>query len=99
MEMGTIGTKVSRSHREIIALLSLTYKEIARLLTTENIRIYHECEGRIEKSVTRNAVWHHEACQVMTKVIPRDGFFYLTLTRIMDSFSCSPLFVCLLTLK
>ena len=26
-------------------------------------------------------------------VIPRDGFFYLTLTRIMDSFSCSPLFL------
>ena len=25
-------------------------------------------------------------------VIPRDGFFYPTLTRIMDSFSCSPLF-------
>ena len=24
-------------------------------------------------------------------VIPRDGFFYPTLKRIMDSFSCSPL--------
>ena len=23
--------------------------------------------------------------------LPRDGFFYPTLTRIMDSFSCSPL--------
>ena len=23
-----------------------------------NIRIYHECEGRIEKSVLRIAVWH-----------------------------------------
>ena len=30
------------------------------------IRIYHDCEGRIEKSVSRIAVWHHEACQVMT---------------------------------
>ena len=29
------------------------------------------------------------ACRVMT-VITRDGFFYPTLTRIMDSFSCSP---------
>ena len=28
----------------------------------EVIRIYHECEGRIEKSVQRIAVWHHEAC-------------------------------------
>ena len=26
-------------------------------------------------------------------VIPRDGFFYPTLTPIMDSFSCSPLFL------
>ena len=25
------------------------------------IRIYHECEGRIEKSVPRIAIWHHEA--------------------------------------
>ena len=30
------------------------------------IRIYHECEGGIEKSVPRITVWHHEACQVMT---------------------------------
>ena len=29
-----------------------------------NIRIKHECE--IEKSVPRIAVWHHEACRVMT---------------------------------
>ena len=27
------------------------------------IRIYHECEGRAEKSVPRIAVWHHEACR------------------------------------
>ena len=30
------------------------------------IRIYHECEGRIEKSVPRITDWHHMACQVMT---------------------------------
>ena len=30
------------------------------------IRIYHECEGRIEKSVPRIAVWHRETCRVMT---------------------------------
>ena len=29
-----------------------------------SIRIYHECEGRIEKkSVQRIAVWHHKAYQ------------------------------------
>ena len=33
------------------------------------IRIYHECEGRI-KSVSRIAVWYHEACRVMTNGDP-----------------------------
>ena len=32
----------------------------------KSIRIYHECEGRIEKSILRITVWHHQACQVMT---------------------------------
>ena len=45
------------------------------------MRIYHKCEGRIEKSVPRITNWHHEACR----------FFYPTLTLIMDTFSCSPL--------
>ena len=27
----------------------------------DDIRIYHECQDRIEKSVLRIAVWHHEA--------------------------------------
>ena len=31
-----------------------------------NIRIHHECEGGIEKSVPRITDWHHEACRVMT---------------------------------
>ena len=39
------------------------------------IRIYQEGEGRIEKSVPRIAICHHEACRVMT-VILRDVFFY-----------------------
>ena len=57
-----------------------------------NIRIYHKCEGRLVKSVPRIAVWHHEACRVMTNGDPRDRFLYPTLKRIMDSCSCSPLF-------
>ena len=32
----------------------------------KNIRIHHECEGRIEKSVRRITFWHHKACRVMT---------------------------------
>ena len=55
------------------------------------IRIYHECEGRIEKSVSRITVWHHEACRVMTNCDlegriflsdspPNNGFvFFLTI--------------------
>ena len=66
---------------------------LSRKRMGEPIKIYHECEGRIEKYVPRIAVWHHEACRGMTTVIPRDRFFYPTLTRIMDSFSCSPLFL------
>ena len=33
---------------------------------TRNVRIYHECEGGIEKSVLRFTVCHYEACRVMT---------------------------------
>ena len=32
----------------------------------QNMRIYYECEGGIEKSVPMVTNWHHEACQVMT---------------------------------
>ena len=39
-------------------------------LPLEIIRIYRECEGMIEKSVPRIAVWHHEACRVMTNGDP-----------------------------
>ena len=38
-------------------------------------RIYHECEGRIEKSVPRVAVWHHKACRVMTNGDPEGQIF------------------------
>ena len=45
------------------------------------IRIYHECEGRIENSVQRITIWHL-----------KDGFLDSTLTGIMDFFSCLLLF-------
>ena len=56
-----------------------------------HIRIYHECEGRIEKFVSRIAIWHHEACRVMTNGDPEgqiflsyphtnNGFFFLLIT-------------------
>ena len=34
---------------------------------TKNIRIYHECEGGIEKSGLRITVWHHMALQSENK--------------------------------
>ena len=55
------------------------------------IRIHHEHEGRIENSVPRIAVWHHEAFRVMTNGDPEgriflsyphtnNGFFFLLIT-------------------
>ena len=35
------------------------------------IRIYHECEVGIEKSIRRIAVWHHMACQLIQLGITR----------------------------
>ena len=57
----------------------------------QTIRIYQECEGRIEKSVPRIANWHYEACRVMTNGDPEgqiflsyphtnNGFFFLLTT-------------------
>ena len=39
------------------------------------LRIYHECEGAIEKSVPRITVWHHQACRVMTNCDPEGRIF------------------------
>ena len=58
----------------------------------KTIRIYHECEGRIEKSLPRIAVWHHQARQMMTNgdhegriflshPITNNGFFFLPTTK------------------
>ena len=45
------------------------------------LRIYHECEGGIEKSVSRIIDCHHERWK---SVIARDGFFFLTYQCIRD---------------
>ena len=39
------------------------------------IRIYYECEGWIENSASWLAVWHHEACRVMTNGDPEGQIF------------------------
>ena len=43
--------------------------------SVKHIRIYHECEGKIEKSVPRIAVWHHKARRVMTNSDPEGQIF------------------------
>ena len=51
------------------------------------IRIYHECEGGIEKFVSRITVWHHKAFPVMINSdLEGRIFFYPILTRIVDFF-------------
>ena len=50
-----------------------------------NTRIYHECKSRIEKSVMRIAIWHHEACQVMTNGAPQ-GRIFLSYPRMNNGF-------------
>ena len=44
------------------------------------LRIYHEYEGRIEKSVRRITFWHHEVCQVMTNG-DLEGWIFLSYPR------------------
>ena len=48
---------------------------LTAMTAAENISIYHECEGRIEKSVPRITVWHHKACQVMANGDPERQIF------------------------
>ena len=56
------------------------------MFNSEIITIHQVCEGGIEKSVPRIAIWHHEACRMMTNGDFEEGLFYPILTRIMDSF-------------
>ena len=68
---------------------------IADLLTLSCliIRIYHECEGGIEK------YWHHEACQVMTNGDCKGQIFLSHPHTNNRFFSCSPLNTTFLYLK
>ena len=55
----------------------------------KNIRIYHEYEGRLEKSVPRIAFWHLEVCRVTTNCDP-EGRIFLSYPHLL---SCSALFL------
>ena len=57
---------------------------------------FHECEGGIEKSIPRIAVWHHEACGVMTNGDPK-GWISLSYPHTNNGFfSCSLLYMYIL---
>ena len=49
--------------------------------------------GNQYTQVKINTIFDNSASLVEPNGEPRDRFFYPTLTRIMDSFSCSPLFI------
>ena len=49
------------------------------------LRIYHECEGRIEKSVPRMTVWHHAASPGMTNA-DHEGRIFLSYPHTNNNF-------------
>ena len=49
-------------------------------------RIHYSCEDGIEKSPLKMIVCHHSASLVIPIGDPQDGFFYLTLTFMIDSY-------------
>ena len=61
-------------------------RQILRLkILAEITRIYHECEGRIEKSVPRIAVWHHKACRMISNGDP-EGWIFLSYPHVKNGF-------------
>ena len=64
---------------------------LVSIMRLEIIIIYHKCEGRIEKSVPRITVCHHEACRVMTNGDREGRIFIFYLHTNNGFFSCSPL--------
>ena len=75
----------------ISAAICIVFSSSASIVIyLKTIRICHECWGRMEKSVSRIAVWHHEACRVITNgdlerriflsyAHTNNGFFFLHL--------------------
>ena len=67
-----------RPTRQIAAYVMWRYEVVyqtqveatKRKLMVYNIRIFNDCEVRIENSVTRVTVRHHEACRVMPNSYP-----------------------------
>ena len=71
-----MGKSVSRRMDRTFSGIPLHIPDIHDPEYLEIIRIYHECEGRKEKSVPRNTVLHHETYRVMINGDP-DGRIFL----------------------
>ena len=68
---------------KLLSVTKLSELGIAKRCLTENLPIHLECEDGLEKSVPRIAVWHHEACRVMTIGDP-EGHIFLGHGKISD---------------
>ena len=60
-----------------VAKIRNRYNQVPHL--TQDTKV--ECEGRVEKSVPRIAVWHLEACRVMTNGDPQGQIFSILLSH------------------
>ena len=73
------------TERASMALFSFSSETIGKWLTRNTI--YKDLWS--VRGVDRITVWYHEAGQVMPDSIARDWVFYLPLTPMIDSFSCT----------
>ena len=57
----------------------MIFKHIGHAFNTldQSIRIYHECEDGIEKSILRITIWHQKAWRAMTNA-DHEGQIFLT---------------------
>ena len=83
MQPATCGlSRISYAYLTWVAMWDRFFRQRAYIGITRSRMPWYVRKKNPSLGIT---VWHHSA-------IPRDGIFYPTLTRIMDSFSCSPLF-------
>ena len=86
---GLFFSNICRHHSLHTGLLTTVHSHLShdcKILPRKwNIRIYHECDSRIEQSIPRIAVWHHEACRVMTNS-DHEGLIFLSYPNTNNGF-------------
>ena len=68
---------VNKSDSENLTIFLMNIHAKLHPLRKNIIRIYHEFEGGIEKSVPRITDWHHEVCRMMTNG-DSEGWIFLS---------------------